>query len=285
MVGCCWLPCAVIDRLRGGYQTFPSVHIMAADWPPRPTGRRRNARRFAPVRRETRRAPQSSADRPESGGGGAGRSRGGGAAPAPQSAPERAAPAPPPERNKPRPGLPTTEPKRRRGERNPRRRLPRAGGGRKPARGEPTRPTRSGAGAARARRGGAKPPPEWRNRGGAKPRPRRYHASEERDPNARREPGFRGTLYPRRGLRFAARRPSGRRSGQSDKAHSRRATCGGAARVQPRLVAGSPQTALSVFRPIYRTEYPRLSVHGGQPLYLILGHYSVSSMSLWTECL
>lgn len=53
----------------------------------------------------------------------------------------------------------------------------------------------------------------------------------------------------------------------------------------PRSEAGSPQTALAVFRPIYRTEYPRLSVHGVQPLYLILGHYSVSSMSLWTECL
>ena len=38
----------------------------------------------------------------------------------------------------------------------------------------------------------------------------------------------------------------------------------------PRSEAGSPQTALAVFRPIYRTEYPRLSVHGVQPLYLIL---------------
>lgn len=284
MVGCCWLPCAVIDRLRGGYQTFPSVHIMAADWPPRPTGRRRNARRFAPVRRETRRAPQSSADRPESGGGGAGRSRGGGAAPAPQSAPERAAPAPPPERNKPRPGLPTTEPKRRRGERNPRRRLPRAGGGRMPARGEPTRPTRSGAGAARARRGGAKPPPEWRNRGGAKPRPRRYHASEERDPNARGS-GLSGHALPPKGAslcRSAAIRPPVWAVGQSAfPPRNVRRGCAGTAPVggwQPSDGALCIPSDLS-------DGIPSLSVHGGQPLYLILGHYSVSSMSLWTECL
>lgn len=256
---------------------------MAADWPPRPTGRRRNARRFAPVRRETRRAPQSSADRPESGGGGAGRSRGGGAAPAPQSAPERAAPAPPPERNKPRPGLPTTEPKRRRGERNPRRRLPRAGGGRKPARGEPTRPTRSGAGAARARRGG-KAPPEWRNRGGAKPRPRRYHASEERDPNARGS-GLSGHALPPKGAslcRSAAIKPPVWAVGQSAfPPRNVRRECAGTAPVggwQPSDGALCIPSDLS-------DGIPRLSVHGGQPLYLILGHYSVSSMSLWTECL
>ena len=236
---------------------------MAADWPPRPAGRRRNARRFAPVRREMHRAPQSSADRPESGGGGRGEVAGAGEPPQPRRAPQSGQPPPPTgaQQAPPRPSdhraeaaaggaEPPAALAARRG-----RAKARAGGA------DATHTLRGGGG---ARPAGARPP-EWRNRGGAKPRPRRYHASEERDPNARREPGFRGTLYPRRGLRFAARRPSGRRSGQSDKAHSRRATCGGAARVQPRSVAGSPQTALSVFRPIYRTEYPVCPSMAGSP--------------------
>lgn len=257
---------------------------MAADWPPRPTGRRRNARRFAPVRRETRRAPQSSADRPESGGGGAGRSRGGGAAPAPQSAPERAAPAPPPERNKPRPGLPTTEPKRRRGERNPRRRLPRAGGGRKPARGEPTRPTRSGAGAARARRGGQSPPRSGATGAGQSP----DRAATMQAKSATRMPagvGLSGHALPPKGAslcRSAAIRPPVWAVGQSAfPPRNVRRGCAGTAPVggwQPSDGALCIPSDLS-------DGIPRLSVHGGQPLYLILGHYSVSSMSLWTECL
>ena len=263
MVGCCWLPCAVIDRLRGGLSdlSFCSHHggRLAAH-------ARQGAGETLVVSplygaRCTERPRVAQAGRRAEAGGG--EVAGAGEPPQPRRAPQSGQPPPPTgaQQAPPRPSdhraeaaaggaEPPAALAARRG-----RAKARAGGA------DATHTLRGGGG---ARPEGAKPP-EWRNRGGAKPRPRRYHASEERDPNARREPGFRGTLYPRRGLRFAARRPSGRRSGQSDKAHSRRATCGGAARVQPRSVAGSPQTALSVFRPIYRTEYPVCPSMAGSP--------------------
>lgn len=254
---------------------------MAADWPPRPTGRRRNARRFAPC---TARDAQSAPEQRRQAGErrrGAGRSRGGGAAPAPQSAPERAAPAPHRSATSPAPAYRPQSRSGGGGSGTPGG-ASRAGGGRKPARGEPTRPTRSGAGAARARRGQS--PRSGATGAGRSPdRAATMQAkSATRMPGGSRAFGARftpegGFALPLGGHQAAG---LGSRTKRIPAAHS----CGGAARVQPPVSGCALKGAPGILSDL-SDGMPRLSVHGGQPLYLILGHYSVSSVSLWTECL